>query len=117
MSKAVALSYGGRVLLTKDGPRSIGPAAGPAVNALAIASAPKGGEGEALTLPKTAGDLVFLVGPIVIGLTDDFLGSPGSSLGLVSGTAAAAAVGALMFLDPKQKEDDEERRGARREND
>lgn len=92
-------------------------AAGPAVNALAIESAPKGGEGEALTLPKTAGDLVFLVGPIVIGLTDDFLGSPGSSLGLVSGTAAAAAVGALMFLDPKQKEDDEERRGARREND
>ena len=75
-------------------------AAGPAVNALAIESAPKGGEGEALTLPKTAGDLVFLVGPIIIGLTDDALGSAGSSLGLVAGTAAAAAIGALMFLDP-----------------
>jgi MFS family permease len=73
-------------------------AAGPAVNALAIESAPKGGEGEALTLPKTAGDFVFLVGPIILGLSDDFLGSPGSSLGLVSGAAAVAAVGAAVFL-------------------
>jgi len=75
-------------------------AAGPAVNALAIESAPKGGEGEALTLPKTAGDLVFLVGPIVIGLTDDALGSAGSSLFLVAGSAAAAAGAAALFLKP-----------------
>jgi len=75
-------------------------AAGPAVNALAIESAPKGGEGEALTLPKTAGDLVFLAGPIVIGLTDDALGSAGSSLFLVSGSAAVAAAGAALFLKP-----------------
>jgi len=75
-------------------------AAGPAVNALAIESAPKGGEGEALTLPKTAGDLVFLAGPIVIGLTDDALGSAGSSLFLVAGSAAAAAGGAALFLKP-----------------
>jgi MFS family permease len=75
-------------------------AAGPAVNALAIESAPKGGEGEALTLPKTAGDLVFLAGPIVIGLTDDALGSAGSSLFLVAGSAAAAAGAAALFLKP-----------------
>ena len=79
-------------------------AAGPAVNALAIESAPKGGEGEALTLPKTAGDLVFLAGPIVIGLTDDALGGAGSSLFLVAGSAAAAAGGAALFLKPPNAE-------------
>jgi hypothetical protein len=53
-----------------------------------------------LTLPKTAGDLVFLAGPIVIGLTDDALGSAGSSLFLVAGSAAAAAGAAALFLKP-----------------
>lgn len=80
-------------------------AAGPAVNALAQESAPKGGEGEALTLPKTAGDLVFLVGPVVLGLTDDTLGSPGSSLGLVAASAAASALGALVFLGPTEEDE------------
>ena len=42
-------------------------AAGPAVNALAQELAPKGGEGESLTLPKTAADIVFLIGPVILG--------------------------------------------------
>ena len=83
-------------------------AAGPAVNALAQESAPKGGEGEALTLPKTAGDAVFLVGPVVLGALDDRLGSAGASLGLVSATAAASAVAALAFLEPLEEEEEEE---------
>ena len=73
-------------------------AAGPAVNALAQESAPAGAEGEALTLPKTAGDVVFLVGPVALGLADDLLGSEGASLALVSATAAASAVATLAFL-------------------
>lgn len=84
-------------------------AAGPAVNALAQESAPKGGEGEALTLPKTAGDLVFVVGPIVLGLTDDRLGSPGASLWLVSGAAAMASAATLAFLRPLGEENDKEK--------
>ena len=48
---------------------------------MAQESAPKGGEGEALTLPKTAGDLVFLIGPVLLGATDDGLGAAGASLG------------------------------------
>ena len=83
-------------------------AAGPAVNALAQESAPKGGEGEALTLPKTAGDLVFLVGPVILGLTDDQLGSAGASLWLVAGSAALAAVGTLIFLKPLGEEEDDD---------
>ena len=87
-------------------------AAGPAVNALAQESAPKGGEGEALTLPKTAGDLVFLVGPPLLGWTDDFLGSPGSSLWLVSGSAALAAAATLVFLMPLAEEENVEEAAA-----
>jgi len=80
-------------------------AAGPAVNALAQESAPKGGEGEALTLPKTAADSVFLIGPVVLGLVDDRLGAAGASLWLVSGSAALAAAATLVFLRPLGEED------------
>ena len=78
-------------------------AAGPAVNALAIESAPKGGEGEALTLPKTAGDLVFLAGPIVIGLTDDALGSAGSSLFSSPARRRWRLRGRRCFLSPRTR--------------
>ena len=83
-------------------------AAGPAVNALAQESAPKGGEGEALTLPKTAGDLVFLIGPVFLGGFDDVLGSAGASLDIVAGSAAAAAAYALVSLKPMGEEDGDE---------
>lgn len=83
-------------------------AAGPAVNALAQESAPRGGEGEALTLPKTAGDAVFLVGPVFLGGFDDFLGSAGASLDIVAGAAAAAAAYALVSLKPMGEEDVDE---------
>lgn len=82
-------------------------AAGPAVNALAQESAPKGGEGEALTLPKTAGDAVFLIGPVFLGGFDDLLGSAGASLDIVAASAAAAAVGTAVFLKPMGEEDGE----------
>ena len=82
-------------------------AAGPAVNALAQESAPAGAEGEALTLPKTAGDVVFLVGPVALGLADDLLGSEGASLALVSATAAASAVATLAFLSALGEEEGE----------
>jgi hypothetical protein len=75
------------------------------VNALAQESAPKGGEGEALTLPKTAGDAVFLIGPVFLGGFDDLLGSAGASLDIVAASAAAAAVGTAVFLKPMGEED------------
>ena len=56
-------------------------------------------------LPKTAGDLVFLVGPIILGATDDGLGSAGASLRLVAGTAALSALFALVFLKPVGEEE------------
>ena len=80
-------------------------AAGPAVNALAQESAPKGGEGEALGLPKTAGDLVFLAGPVILGAIDDQLGSSGASLWLVSATAGLSAAATLVYLRPLGEED------------
>ena len=40
-----------------------------------------------------------------MGLTDDTLGSPGSSLGLVAASAAASALGALVFLGPTEEDE------------
>ena len=77
---------------------------GSAANALAQESAPKGGEARR-SRPKTAGDLAFLAGSVVLGLTDDTLGSPGSSLGLVAASAAASALGALVFLGPTEEDE------------
>ena len=79
-------------------------AAGPAVNALAQGPRPRVARARR-SLPETAGDLVFLVGPVVLGLTDDTLGSPGSSLGLVAASAAASALGALVFLGPTEEDE------------
>ena len=61
-----------------------------------------------MTLPKTAGDLVFLVGPVFLGGFDDFLGSAGASLDIVAGAAAAAAAYALVSLKPMGEEDVDE---------
>jgi len=48
---------------------------------------------------------VFLVGPIILGATDDGLGSAGASLRLVAGTAALSALFALVFLKPVGEEE------------
>jgi hypothetical protein len=55
--------------------------------------APKGGQGESLTLPKTAADIVFLVGPIVLGSANDFTDSEGAGILI---TSAVAAVGSFI---------------------
>ena len=68
-------------------------AAGPAVNALAQELAPKGGEGESLTLPKTAADIVFLIGPVILGSANDF--SDSESAGILI-TAAIAGVASIV---------------------
>lgn len=67
-------------------------AAGPAVNALAQEIAPKGGEGESLTLPKTAADIVFLVGPIILGGANDLSDSEGAGILITAAIAGVAAV-------------------------
>ena len=72
-------------------------AAGPAINALAQELAPEGGEGEALTLPKSAADLVFLVGPLALGVLDDAIGTDNAGMILTS-IAAATAAGSCLFL-------------------
>lgn len=72
-------------------------AAGPAINALAQELAPKGGEGEALTLPKSAADFIFLIGPLVLGVLDDFIGTDNAGMILCS-SAAAIAAASCFFL-------------------
>jgi len=72
-------------------------AAGPAINALAQELAPKGGEGEALTLPKSAADLVFLVGPLVLGVLDDVVDADNAGMILCACVAACAAVSCLSL--------------------
>ena len=72
-------------------------AAGPAINALAQELAPKGGEGEALTLPKSAADFIFLIGPLVLGVLDDFIGTDNAGMILCS-SAAAFAAASCFFL-------------------
>jgi MFS family permease len=68
-------------------------ACSPALNAFAQEIAPKGGQGESLTLPKTAADIVFLVGPIVLGSANDFTDSDGAGILI---TSAVAAVGSFI---------------------
>ena len=72
-------------------------AAGPAINALAQELAPKGGEGEALTLPKSAADLVFLLGPLALGVLDDALDSDAAGMTLCALAAALAATSCLAL--------------------
>ena len=72
-------------------------AAGPAINALAQELAPKGGEGEALTLPKSAADLVFLIGPVALGFADQVVGSDRAGMVLCALSAAVAAA-SCFFL-------------------
>jgi len=45
----------------------------PALTAFTMDVAPAGNKGIALTLPKTIGDSMFLVGPVAMGLIDDRL--------------------------------------------
>lgn len=82
-------------------------AAGPAVNALAQEIAPKGGEGESLTLPKTAADIVFLVGPIILGGTNDLTDSQGTGILITAAIAGVASIvcayGAITYKKPPQR--------------
>jgi len=77
-------------------------AAGPAINALAQELAPEGGEGEALTLPKSAADLVFLIGPLALGVLDDAIGTDNAGMILTS-IAAATAAGSCLFLPTEER--------------
>ena len=82
-------------------------AAGPAVNALAQEIAPKGGEGESLTLPKTAADIVFLVGPIILGGANDLTDSQGAGILITAAIAGVASIvcayGAVTYKKPPQR--------------
>jgi len=80
-------------------------AAGPAINALAQELAPKGGEGEALTLPKSAADLVFLVGPLALGVLDEAIGTDNAGMLLCSAAAAVAAASCFFLPKPPSAED------------
>ena len=79
-------------------------AAGPAINALAQELAPEGGEGEALTLPKSAADLVFLIGPLALGIVDDAIGTDNAGMFLTSIVAATAAVSCVFLPVPSKSE-------------
>ena len=80
-------------------------AAGPAINALAQELAPKGGEGEALTLPKSAADLVFLVGPLVLGVLDDAVDADNAGMILCACVAALAAVSCVSLPNSSRPSD------------
>jgi MFS family permease len=80
-------------------------AAGPAINALAQELAPKGGEGEALTLPKSAADFVFLVGPLVLGVLDDAVDADNAGMILCACVAALAAVSCVSLPNSSRPSD------------
>jgi len=65
----------------------------PALQAYAIAAAPEDRRGAALSVPKTVGDLSYLLAPFVLGNVDDVLG-PASGLACC---AAAFLAGTLVF--------------------
>lgn len=65
----------------------------PALQAFAIAAAPEGQRGAALSVPKTVGDLSYSVAPFILGVADDRLG-PGAALAC---SAAIFAFGTAIF--------------------
>jgi len=77
-------------------------AQGPAAQATAQRLAPRGGEAEALALPRAAGDAVYIVAPVCLGLVADARIAPGAELALAGAATAlgAAALGALRGEDP-----------------
>ena len=77
-------------------------AQGPAAQATAQRLAPRGGEAEALALPRAAGDAVYIVAPVCLGLVADARIAPGAELALAGAATflGAAALGALRGEDP-----------------
>ena len=73
-------------------------AQGPALIALAQQLAPSGREATALSLPRAAGDGVYIIAPALLGaVTDSFIGIPGIECA-VAGTATFVGVLALIVL-------------------
>ena len=73
-------------------------AQGPALIALAQQLAPSGREATALSLPRAAGDGVYIIAPALLGaVTDSFIGVPGIECA-VAGTATFLGVLALIIL-------------------
>eukprot|EP00586_Coscinodiscus_wailesii_P002097 CAMPEP_0172485212 /NCGR_PEP_ID=MMETSP1066-20121228/13130_1 /TAXON_ID=671091 /ORGANISM="Coscinodiscus wailesii, Strain CCMP2513" /LENGTH=509 /DNA_ID=CAMNT_0013250295 /DNA_START=142 /DNA_END=1672 /DNA_ORIENTATION=- len=76
-------------------------AQGPAMTAVAQELAPKGREATAMALPRAAGDGMYIVAPILLGLVADYGNRAGESGGVECAFAAVAlllGVGALFWL-------------------
>lgn len=63
----------------------------PALQAFAIAAAPEDRRGAALSVPKTVGDVSYLLAPFVLGVVDDVVG-PAAGLACCAATFAAGTV-------------------------
>jgi MFS family permease len=63
----------------------------PALQAFAIAAAPEDRRGTALSVPKTVGDMSYLLAPFVLGVVDDVLG-PAAALACCAATFLAGTV-------------------------
>ncbi|CAL6282304.1 unnamed protein product [Bathycoccus prasinos] len=63
--------------------------------------------GESLTLPKTAADIVFLVGPIILGGANDLTDSQGAGILITAAIAGVASIvcayGAVTYKKPPQR--------------
>ena len=73
-------------------------AQGPALQACAQTLAPKGGEAEALALPKASGDAVYIFAPFLLGVVAD-AAARGADLAVAGGASLVATFALANLLE------------------